>query len=75
MVVKQDVHLVDEAASGVMADLRVLHDLLQGLITHTVEILVHLQQWDDLIADAGAFLVRDGYAPRTRPRGRCWRYR
>src|SRR6516225_5453482 len=39
MVVKQDVHLVDEAASGVMADLRVLHDLLQGLITHTVEIL------------------------------------
>jgi hypothetical protein len=34
---------VDEAASRGMGDLRDLHDLLQGLITDTVGILVHLE--------------------------------
>jgi hypothetical protein len=71
----QDVRLVDDADSGVMGDLRVLHDLLHGLITHTAEILVYLQQRDKVIADADAFLARDGYDPRTRLRGRCWRCR
>jgi hypothetical protein len=44
MAVKQDVRLMDEAATGGMGDLRVLQDLLQGLITHTAEMLVHFQQ-------------------------------
>ena len=75
MVVEQDVRLVNDAANGVMGDLRVPHDLVQGLITHTAEILVYLQQRYDVIAHTGAFLVRDGYDPRTRPRGHFWRCR
>jgi hypothetical protein len=71
MAVNNDVRTMDEVATGLMGDLRLLHDL----ISHTAEILVRLQQRNDLITDVGAFPIRDGYDPRTRPRGRCWRCR
>ena len=72
---EQDVRLVDDAAGRVVRDPRVPHDLLQGLVGHAVEVLVDLQQRDDVIAHGGAFRVRGGCGPRTRPRGRCSRCR
>ena len=72
---EQDVRLVDDAAGRVVGDLPVPHDLLQGLVRHAAEVLVDLQQRDDVIAHGGAFPVRGGCDPRTRPRGRCSRCR
>ena len=62
---EHDVRLVDDAAGRVVGDPAVPHDFLQGLVRHTLEVLVDLQQRDDVIVHGGAFRVRGGCGPRT----------
>ena len=62
---EHDVRLVDDAAGWILRDPAEPRDFLEGLIGRTLEVFVHFQERNDLIAHGGAFRVRGGYGPRT----------